>query len=99
MNFTLRTQVNNILIPLTVSIAVSLLLFYMDEGYYNSKGFLINIGSWWLFITYVAALSVIQLLVSFTLTSITRTINVAALILLSGILLGLAVLFFLFSRF
>jgi len=97
MNLTLKHKSDNLLIPLIVSITLSLVLFYIDDGYYNFK-WMLHWGSWGVFLVYVTILSTTQMLLNLALASITKTINTNAIFYLSGILLGVAILFILLSN-
>lgn len=50
----------DLLIPLISSLIITLILFYMDEGYYNFK-WMLSWGNWIPFVIYVAIFFAVQL--------------------------------------
>ncbi len=47
--------------PLLIAITITSVLFYIDEGFYNFK-WMLNIGNWIVFLIYVAAIYILQLI-------------------------------------
>jgi len=56
-----NTETKKYILPLLISIVITLFLFYIDEGFYNFK-WMLNVGNWIAFLVYVAAIYIAQLL-------------------------------------
>jgi len=55
------TETKKFLLPLFVSIIITLFLVYIDEGNYNFK-WMLNLGNWVAFFIYVSVIYVAQLI-------------------------------------
>ena len=51
------------ILPLFISLVITLFLFYIDEGFYNFK-WMLNVGNWIAFLIYVAVIYGVQLLLT-----------------------------------
>lgn len=56
-----KDELAKFLFPLLITITVTSMLFYIDEGFYNFK-WMLNIGNWIAFIIYIAAIYILQLI-------------------------------------
>jgi len=57
----LNSETEKFILPLFVSIIITLFLCYIDEGDYNFK-WMLNIGNWISFFVYLAAIYLVQLI-------------------------------------
>lgn len=83
-------------IPLTLSVLVTLFLFYIDEGYYNFK-WMLNLGNWFIFMLYVGILFSAQMLVIKAIMYKNNNPMLMAIRYTLGIALGIAFAFWLFK--
>lgn len=60
-SITNKSESAKFLFPLLIAVTITSILFYIDEGFYNFK-WMLNIGNWIVFLIYVAAIYILQLI-------------------------------------
>lgn len=60
-SITNKSESEKFLFPLLIAITITSILFYIDEGFYNFK-WMLNIGNWIVFLMYIAAIYILQLI-------------------------------------
>lgn len=89
-------RTREIWVPLLVAASATMFLFYIDEGYYDFR-WMKDFGNWFVFFIYLGILTGAQLLIGWLFfrrfTGWTRGILMA----LPGLVLGVALAFYLFS--
>ena len=83
------TETERYILPLFISIIITLFLCYIDEGYYNFK-WMLNFGNWIAFFVYLSVIYVAQLIL---LLPFFRPVSKSILTVTRFILIILAVLF------
>ncbi len=58
-----NTETKKYILPLLISIVITLFLFYIDEGFYDFR-WMLNIGNWIAFLVYVAVIYAAQLILT-----------------------------------
>jgi hypothetical protein len=87
---------SDLVFPLLISVIITLLAFYIDEGKYNFKG-IMEFGNLFFFGVYVLLFFGIQKLIQIGLVSLRLTRNISLLlqsIVSSIVLIGLLIAFF-----
>lgn len=87
-----KAETKKYILPLFISIVITLFLFYIDEGFYNFK-WMLNLGNWIAFFVYVAVIYMAQLILTLPIFKVAPNflITVARFIL---IILGILFLWF-----
>lgn len=56
-----NAETKKYILPLFISLVITLFLFYIDEGFYDFR-WMLNVGNWIVFLVYVAGIYVGQLI-------------------------------------